>query len=421
MATMANDSQKLRLELYEENKRLKSLLELGQVLADPQEPLDGKLTRCVQLLARLTQAESCSLMLVENGELVVRAANCPGLVGLAAPLDQASIATDVVKSGQAIYAKQVAESGFAEIRRHNGKRTYRTGSLISLPLWDGGEVVGVLNLADKAGESYFSEQDAETAQGIAGEISRLVNFSALHARLETAYQDLAEAQQTKDDLMHMIFHDMKAPVTAAKEMLSFLDSSGELEPHEKSHCLALAQSDLEILWRRISNLLDLKRLEAGQYPLNPISINLADLARETVNRLFHLTKSHELELVFKVKAEPWVVADEDLLERILTNLLLNAAKYSGMGGESGRVALSVGINAGRARVEISDNGPGVDPVLGEAIFDRYVSGAAGQDSTGLGLYFCRRAAGLLGGEVGFFNQPHHGTVFYLELPLENEA
>ncbi len=418
---MVTDSQKLCPELWEENNRLKSLLELGRVLANPQAPLDSKLARCVQALARLTQAESCSLMLVEEAGLVVRAANRPGLVGLATPLDQSSIATDVVRSGRAIYAKQVEESGFAEVCRQGDKHSYRTGSLISLPLWDGGKVVGVLNLADKAGEPYFSEQDAETAQGIAGEISRSVNFSALHAKLETAYQDLAEAQQAKDDLMHMIFHDMKAPVTAAKEVLGLLEASSGLQPEEKRHYLALARGDLEILWRRISNLLDLKRMEAGQFPLSPLPLNVADVARETVGRLFHLSKSQGVELVFEAKSEPRVVADEDLLERILTNLILNAAKYACLCKDQAKVALKLEVYENRARMEVSDNGPGVDPILGETIFERYVSDTARQGSTGLGLYFCRRAAALLGGEVGYHNLPQNGVVFHLDLPLDKEA
>lgn len=418
--SMAPEPQELCPELWEENIRLRSMVDLGRVLANPGEPLDSKLAQCVQALARLTQAESCSLMLVENDELVVRAANQPDLVGLTTPLEQDSIATEVVRSGQAVYAKEVRESGFAQVSRQGGKRSYRTGSLISLPLMVGGQVVGVLNLADKAGEPCFSSQDAETAQGIAQEVSRLVNFSALHSRLQTAYKDLAEAQQAKDDLMHMIFHDMKAPIAAVKEVLALLDPAFGLEPHEKSQYLALAREDLELLWRRTSNLLDLKRMETGQYPLSILPLNLADLAREAVDRLAPLSGSHGVQLTCDAKAEPRVLADEDLVERILSNLLINAAKHAGAGSEAGRVNLAVSIDDGCARVEVFDNGPGVDPALGETIFERYVSDGAKQGSTGLGLYFCRRAAELLGGKVGYNNSPH-GAVFHLDLPLDKEA
>ncbi len=418
---MSPDPKELCPELWEENARLRSLVDLSRVLANTQEPLERKLGECVQVLARLTKAESCSLMLVEDEELVVRAANHTQLVGLATLFSEASIATEVFRSGQPVYAKELKDSGLAEFSRQGDKSSYRTGSLISLPLMEGGQVVGVLNLADKAGAPYFSEQDAELAQGIAEEISRSVHFSALHSNLQAAYQKLSEAQQAKDDLMHLIFHDMKAPIAAVKEVLGLLDPSSGLEPSERIQYLASARGDMERLWRRISNLLDLKRMEAGQYPLNLISLNLADMTREAVNRLLPLSRTHGVELSVDADIEPMVIADEDLLERIIMNLLLNASKYSTpeIGG-GGSVKLSIGSDDGRAWVEVSDSGSGVDPALGDAIFERFVSGNVKRGSTGLGLYFCRQAAGLMDGEVGYQNMPQ-GAVFHLNLPLDKEA
>lgn len=418
---MTPDPKELCPEIREENARLRSLVELTRVLADPQEPLERKLDECVQALARLTKAESCSLMLVEDDELVVRAANHSQLVGLATLFSEASIATEVFRSGEAIYAKEVEESDYAEVSRRNGKYSYRTGSLISLPLRDGDQIVGVLNLADKAGSPYFSEQDAEAAQGIAREISRLVHFSAMHSRLEKAYQELSEAQQAKDELMHLIFHDMKAPITAVKEVLGFLEPSSGLDAEEKSQYLAAARGDLEQLWRRITNLLDIKRMEEGRYPLNLMSLSLADMAREAVDSLLPLSRAQEVELRLEAGAAPQVIADEDLLERILMNLLLNALKHSAPeSGGKGSVKLSVGNDNGRAWLEVADSGSGVDPALGEAIFDRFITGGVGRGSTGLGLYFCRRAAGLMGGEVGYRNMPD-GALFFFSLPMDEET
>jgi signal transduction histidine kinase len=277
-----------------------------------------------------------------------------------------------------------------------------------------------LNLADKAGEPCFSGQDVETAQGIAQEISGLVNFSALHSRLESAYQELAQAQQAKEDLMHLIFHDMKAPITAVKEVLGMLEPPGGLQAGERSQYLAMARGDLELLWRRITNLLDIKRMDAGRYPLNLMPLNLADMVSEAVQRLAPLSRFDGVELSFAAHAEPMVTGDEDLLERVLSNLILNAAKHAGLNPGKGRVSLSVGVEQDRARVEVFDNGPGVDPALGETIFERYVGGAPQKGSTGLGLFFCRRAAEMMGGRVGYRNQ-EHGAVFYLDMPLDKEV
>jgi signal transduction histidine kinase len=133
-----------------------------------------------------------------------------------------------------------------------------------------------------------------------------------------------------------------------------------------------------------------------------------------------LSSAHGVKLAVEVRAEPRVVVDEDLVERILSNLLINAAKHAGVNQEGGRVNLAVRIADERARVEVSDNGAGVDPTLGDTIFERYVSGGEKLGSTGLGLFFCKQAAGLLDGRVGYHNSTH-GAVFHLDLPLAEEA
>jgi signal transduction histidine kinase len=407
--------------LRRENHRLKALVELGSTLADPARPLDRRLQQAVESLAGLTGAERSSLMLVEGESLVVRAANRPELVGLATLLEEQTISTEVVRHCRPFYTKSVDQTSFARVSRQGELSSYRTGSLISLPLMDGGQVVGVLNLSDKAGAEHFDQADVEAAQGIAAQVSRLVNFSAMHERLNEAYQELSRAQRAKDDLMYLIFHDMKAPVTAVKEVLLLLGSGG-LAPEERGPYLDAAQGDLELLWRRITNLLDLARMDAEQMPVSRQPLDMAGLAREAVKRLAPVARVGGVELAVSDRPGPPALADEDLAERILVNLLFNALKLSSPEeGGGGRVEVSVAPAGAMVAVEVADTGPGVDPALGEEIFQRFIQGGAASGSTGLGLYFCRRAARLLGGEVAFRNLSGGGAAFTLELPAESPA
>lgn len=408
--------------LAQENQRLQALVDLGNLLADPVLDLELKLQHCTRELARLAAAESASIMLVEGQELVVRAATNQRIVGLATPLSDRTISTQVVRTGQPVHLTDVAKSDFAQVRREGDRSSYRTQSLISLPLLEDGQPVGVLNLSDKAGAAAFGQDDLALAQSIASQLSRLINFSALHSRLGAAYQDLSRAQRAKDDLMYMIFHDMKAPVTGVKEVLKLLGPGHDLSPEERTQYLALAESDLELLWRRITNLLDLNRMDADQLPQNPTPLGLAALVRESLARLAAVARVRQVELELKVEDEPEVMADEDLVERILVNLVFNALKFSSPEeGGGGLVGLRVAIGGDQARVEVTDSGPGVDPQLGEEVFERYTQGRATRGSSGLGLYFCRRAARLLGGEVSFANLEQGGCRFSLTLPLCQEA
>lgn len=408
-------------ELRLSNQRLSTLMELAGLLADAGLDLGAKLQRCLEGLAGLIGAESASLMLVEDGRLAVRAASNPLLLGLTLALDQDAISTLVLTTGRPICLPDLGRSPLAGLGRQGDRSHYRTASLISLPLLVDGQAVGVLNLGDKAGAEAFDPADLDLALELARHLGRQIHFSALHARLEQAQAELVAAHQAKDDLLHLILHDMKAPLTAVKELLRLLAPERGLAEAERGQYLGLAEAELETLWRRVTNLLDLNRMDAGQLPLQPVPLDLASLAGEVAARMAVLARPRGVELVLDIRDQPRPLADEDLVERILVNLLMNATRHSAPEeGGGGRVSLRLSAGQGSALVEVADSGPGVDPALGPAVFERHRQGRVNRGSAGLGLYFCRRAARLLGGEVFYVNSPGGGARFSLVLPLAGQ-
>lgn len=406
-------------ELAQENQRLSSLVGLAGLLADPGLKLEEKLDRCLKELAWLVGAESASLMLVEDGSLVVRAASNPRLLGLATPLDQESIATHVARTGQAVHLPDIQDSPWRECGRQDGLSSYRGQSVISLPLLVEGEPVGVLNLTDKLGASAFDLGDLALARDLARQIGRQVHFCVLHQDLAEAHARLAAAEQAREDLMHLIFHDMKAPLGVVREALGRLRPERATLPGEREQYLALAESELELLWRRVTNLLDLRRMDAGQYPLDRQPLDLASLVAEVLARMEPLASLKGVRLSARMEAAPWPLADDDLTERILVNLIGNALTQAAPEqGGGGWVRVGLHREKDLARLEVSDSGPGVDPALGATLFERFVGGGRSPGSSGLGLYFCRRAARLMGGEVFYRNRDGGGADFCLVLPLE---
>jgi signal transduction histidine kinase len=348
----------------------------------------------------------------------VAAATDSRLVGISTPLEQETISTRVLRSKEPVYTKNVAQSDFAAQSRQGDKSHYRTGSLICAPLLDNEEAVGVLNLSDKKNAPHFDALDLDLAQRVAAQITRQVLFSAMHSKLDAAYREINQAQQAKEDLMYMVIHDMKAPVTGVREVLRLLNPDKGLPLEERLTYLTLAENDLEQLWRRITNLLDLGKMDANQLPLNHTSIDLNDLLSEISERMSAVCSVNQVMLSVE-KSEPlrvWV--DEDLAERIIVNLLMNAIIFSSPEeGGQGEVRASLKKEGRQVVLEVADTGPGVDPKLGESIFERYAQGRITKGSTGIGLYFSRRAAWLLGGEVNYENHPDGGAVFKLNLRL----
>ena len=400
----------------EDGKKLRSLLELSRVLARVDLGLDTRLQELVKVLARLAKAEKCSLMLAEGGRLEVRAATNRGLVGLQTPTEQLAVSTEVLRSGKAVCLANIAESPFAALGRHGDASSYRTGSFMCLPLKDDGVSIGVLNLSDKRGQPHFDDDDLFLAQAMADQVAVLISFSAMHQRLDQAYQDLRRGQRAKEELMNMLFHDMKAPLTALKEVLRLL-AADKLAPQERGRYLALAGLDTEQLWRRVCNLLDLSRMEDGQMPLRPAPLRPAQLAAEVMDGLSSVAGFYGVSARLQAQADPEIVADEDLTERILQNILVNALKFSAPeNGGGGQLEVRVDADERFALIEVRDSGPGVDAALAQTLFQRYAHGG-GAGSSGLGLYFCRRAAWLLGGEIAYRNTPD-GASFVISLPLE---
>lgn len=406
-------------ELARENQRLSSLVGLAGLLADPALGLDEKLERCLKELAWLAGAESASLMLVEGGSLVVRAASNPRLLGLATPLEQETIATHVARTGQAVHLSDIQDSPWREHGRQGGLSSYSSQSVISLPLLVDDEPVGVLNLTDKLGASAFDLGDLALARDLARQISRQIHFCVLHQELAQAHARLEAAQRAREDLMHLVFHDMKAPLGVVREALGRLRPDPATPAAEREQYLALAESELELLWRRVANLLDLRRMDAEQYPLDRQPLDLASLLAEVLARMEPLAALKGVDLSARVEAAPRPLADDDLTERILVNLIGNALTQAAPeqgGGGWVRVELRQEMNL--ACLEVSDSGPGVDPALAATLFERFASGGLSPGSSGLGLYFCRRAARLMGGEVYHRNREEGGADFGLMLPLE---
>lgn len=414
---MSQENRVSRGELIEENRRLRALVDLCSTLADARLSLDAKLTACVETLGRLAGAERTSLMMVEGQDLVVRAATNPEIIGLRSPLNSRTISTDVVQSGKPIFITDVGQSDYASARREGDQSTYRTNSLISVPLCDAGTVTGVLNLSDKLGADAFDRDDFRLARTIAGQISALVYFSALHSRLVDAFNELDKANQVKADLMSMILHGLKAPLTGAKEMVRLAAEDPAQDPAEQGHRLDLAESELELLWRRITNLLDLSRMEAEEPAVNREPVNLASLASEARDTLAAMARGKGVKVWLETSGEPTAMADEELTERIVVNLLLNALQVSSPGaGGRGEVTIQVGDHDQVALLEVIDSGPGVDPARADEIFEPAGRVSPEGGSPGQGLRFSRRAARLMHGDVRFDNLLQGGARFSLTLP-----
>lgn len=237
-----------------------------------------------------------------------------------------------------------------------------------------------------------------------------------------------ELQQVRDTLSNMIVHDLRSPLAS---MLAGLHLIRDRVPPEQQ--TPIIRQSVEIAIRScnkmiglVNTLLDISRLETGELSLARRPVQLTTLVDEVLDDLTPLANDQGLVLISDVaSALPSLQADADKLNRVFTNLIDNALKFSPPGGQvTVRAELQPASNGhGQPRVMCSvlDNGPGIPDDYRERIFDRFVQvqGRKGRrEGTGLGLAFCKLAVEAHGGRIWAENRPEGGTAINFTLPLE---
>jgi two-component system sensor histidine kinase/response regulator len=226
--------------------------------------------------------------------------------------------------------------------------------------------------------------------------------------LEQKNEELRRAEKLRENLVHMIVHDMRTPLSGLLASLQFLkqESRGDLE-HAAFAGRKLAQM--------IDDMLDISRLEAGKLAIEPKRVRAAELFDRALDSLAGLLKGRHLKIT--VPGELEVFGDPELLRRVLVNLLGNALKFT---PEEGRIDLDAAPVETSVRFTVSDDGPGIEPRYQAQIFEKFGQVNARKDgalrSTGLGLTFCKLAVEAHGGRIGVESTPGKGSVFWFELP-----
>lgn len=228
-----------------------------------------------------------------------------------------------------------------------------------------------------------------------------------------------ELQQMKNDVMALVTHEMRTPLTAIKGMSEVLmqfdaDANRRREMHRTINEAAGRLS------RLIDEYLDLSRLESGARQLSPKAVRPAMLIEQTLLLLDPVAAQRGIRLTRRFAEElPVIFVDEDLISRALTNLVANAIKYSPADTE---IVVSANANGKSVFISVADQGYGIPPELLPRIFEKFYRVPRVEDAdapgTGLGLPLAREIAELHGGRVLVESVPDSGSVFTLRLPID---
>lgn len=243
--------------------------------------------------------------------------------------------------------------------------------------------------------------------------------------VEFIAQDLSaenELEQLRNDLTAMIYHDLRNPLNTVKGALQRL--SQVLANHESEAVRTMLQTGLRStrqLKRMVDSLLDIQRLERGNRIITTRAVELRTMLAESVQSVQPLAIDSEINLCFQFDDSlPTLHMDDDMISRVVTNLLENAIKYTDAGG---KVTLRAYANEREGVISVRDSGPGIPYHLQKKIFDKFtrVKYQDAPKGIGLGLAFCKLAVEAHGGQIWVESEPGSGSEFIFTLPVERQA
>jgi two-component system, OmpR family, sensor histidine kinase KdpD len=249
---------------------------------------------------------------------------------------------------------------------------------------------------------------------IAGPLARLIDVAA--EREEAAARG-AEAEATrqadaaKTVILHAVSHDLRSPLTAIRTAAAGLREERTTAVDRVALIDAIEQ-EADRLTRLIANLLDLSRIEAGAVHPRPDWCDLLDVISSAAS---HIKVPKPSRLQIELDGElPLIRADASQIERVFSNLIENALRYS---PTDQPVRISGGTGAGKVTVRVIDQGPGVPMSQREAIFKPFHTGEERDDGAGLGLAICKGFVEANGGELRLQADSPDGTAFAVSFPL----
>jgi PAS domain S-box-containing protein len=250
--------------------------------------------------------------------------------------------------------------------------------------------------------------------------------------LQWIIRDITERKQLdtlRDDLSAMIYHDLRSPLA---NIVSSLDMLRALIPDANDNTnpvipqvLSIAIRSSDRMQRLINSLLDINRLEAGQPITNRKTIDIPPLVREAIDAIQPVTSTKRQNLSVEIEEGlPGIWGDEDMIRRVLINLLENASKFTPIEG-----SLLVGARKENEwiRIWVKDTGPGIPPEAQGGLFNKFsrIQGERVQSDRlpkglGLGLAFCKLAILAHGGSIGVESEPGTGSCFFFTVPATKE-
>jgi signal transduction histidine kinase len=387
--------------LFEAERQARERLEQVQAVTDVALALldlDELLGELLHRIRAILGSDTAAILLldVERRELVARAA-----VGIEEEVEQgvriplgAGFAGRIAAERKPLFLPNIGQANVLNpLLREKG-----ITSLLGVPLLAHGDVLVVLHVCTLA-QRDFGSDEIELLQMVAERAALAIEKARLH-------RELVEVDELRANFVAFASHELRTPASSVFGVLATLHGRGdELPEAQRRQLVEVGYEQGARLTRLLEQLLDLSRLDARAIALKPRPLVLRSVLIETLSN-----SSVDPGIVrLEVPADLTIVADPIVLERVVSNLLVNAEQHG-----TPPVVVAAEQRDGHLLISVEDAGPGIPDELRPRIFERF---GRGDDAhgRGLGLTIARASAYAHGGDLVY--QPRaRGTRFELVLP-----
>jgi signal transduction histidine kinase len=235
------------------------------------------------------------------------------------------------------------------------------------------------------------------------------------AEARAARQETEAMARTKEEILHIVSHDLRSPLTAialSAESIRRHGTDPRLVQVESDRIKRLSHAAAAL----VGDVVDLGRAEAGLLDLELNAVSAAQLVADAVDASAHQARASGVEIEVRADRE-LVLCDARRVRQIVGNLLGNALRFVPRGGT---VTITASASGTSERFEVRDTGPGMSPESRDRVFERHFSGD--RRGLGLGLHIAKTLVHAHHGEIGVESELGVGTAFWFTLPLaQNDA
>jgi signal transduction histidine kinase/DNA-binding response OmpR family regulator len=341
------------------------------------------------------------------------------------------LTSQIIRTGQPLLINEDLDGSSARMGIQRLGR--KAASYLGVPIFAGGEAIGVLSVQSTDQENRFTEADQRLLSTVAGSVGVAMHNARLFEEARQARVAAEEADAAKSSFLSTVSHELRTPLTSVlgfakiirrrlEDRLFPLIPEGDRKIQQAKQQvldnLGVVVNEGERLTKLIDDVLDLAKIEAGKFTWNMSQVSMGDIIERATAATSSLFEAKRLSLVTDVEPGlPTITGDRDRLIQVVINLVSNAVKFT----DAGSITCSVHRRESELVVSVKDSGIGIALTDQPKVFEKFKQvGDTLTDKpkgTGLGLPICKEIVEYHGGRIWVESEPGQGSTFLFTLPI----